>query len=104
MRVGGRFARGRATAFPHWSIRRDDQDGPRRAPEHTFSDRTLPETLPPAPPVGAKDDEVGFPCVGMQHDRACWIAVLLDGPNPDSFALSTRAQAGQKFETFALVP
>jgi hypothetical protein len=40
----------------------------------------------------------------MQHDRACWIAVLLDGPNPDSFALSTFAQAGQKFETFALVP
>lgn len=102
--MGGRFVRGRPTASPRWSIRGDDQGGPRRAPEHTLSDRTLPETLPSAPPVGAKDDEVGFRCVGMQHDRACWIAVLLDGPNLDSFALSTCAQAGQKFEAFALVP
>lgn len=104
MRVGGRFARGRPTSSPRWSVPGDDQDGPRRAPEHAFSDGTLPETLPSAPPVGAKDDEVGFPCVGMQHDRASRITVLLDGPNPDSFALSTLPQACQKFEAFALVP
>jgi hypothetical protein len=40
----------------------------------------------------------------MQHDRASGIAVLLDGPYRDALALRTFPQAGQKFETFALVP
>ena len=37
----------------------------------------------------------------MQHDHASGIAVLLDGPNRDAFALCTFPQAGQKFEAFA---
>jgi len=40
----------------------------------------------------------------MQHDCPSWIAVLLDGPYPNAFALCAFAQAGQKFETFALAP
>jgi len=39
----------------------------------------------------------------MQHDRASGIAVLLDGPNGDACAHRTLTEAGQKFETFALV-
>ena len=77
---------------------------PRRAAEHPFSDRTLPEALPAAPPVGSKDDQIGFPRIGVQHNHASGIAVLLDGPNRDAFALGTFSQAGQKFEAFALVP
>jgi K+-sensing histidine kinase KdpD len=70
----------------------------RRAPQHTFSDGTLPEALPPAPPVGAKHDEIGLSRVGMQHDRASRITVLLDGPlidSPDAFCSSGRCSAAR---------
>ena len=40
----------------------------------------------------------------MQHDHASGIAVLLDGPNRNAFALCTLPQACQQLETFALVP
>ena len=60
--------------------------------------------MPPAPPVGTKDDEIGLPRIGMQHDGSSWIPVLLDGPNGDSRTLCALPQAGQKFETFPLVP
>ena len=40
----------------------------------------------------------------MQYDHPGGIAVLLDGPNGDALALRTLPQAGQKFQTFALLP
>jgi hypothetical protein len=39
----------------------------------------------------------------MQHDGSSWIAVLLDGPNRNAFALGAFPQAGQEFEAFTLV-
>ena len=50
------------------------------------------------------DHEIGFPRIGMQHDRASGIAVLLDGPHRDTFALGAFTQARQQCEAFALVP
>ena len=41
---------------------------------------------------------------GASTPAASGIAVLLDGPYRDALALRTFPQAGQKFETFALVP
>jgi hypothetical protein len=49
-------------------------------------------------------DEIGFPGIGMQHDDASSVPMLLDGSNRNLFALCTLAQAGQKFEAFALMP
>jgi hypothetical protein len=40
----------------------------------------------------------------MQHDRSSWIAMLLDGPNRNAFALGPFPQAGQESEAFTLVP
>jgi hypothetical protein len=40
----------------------------------------------------------------MQHDRPSWVAVLLDGPNRNAFALGAFPQAGQELEAFTLVP
>jgi hypothetical protein len=80
------------------------QQRPRRSPQHPFSDGTLSKALPPAPPVGSKNDEIGLSRIGMQHDRASRIAVLLDGAHRDAFALGAFPQARQKPETFALMP
>ena len=91
-------------AFPRWDIPRDNQHCPRRAPQHTFSDGTLPKAPPAAPPIGSDDNKIRFPRIGMQHDRASGIAVLLDGPHRDTFALGAFTQARQQFEAFALVP
>jgi hypothetical protein len=41
--------------------------------EGTFSDGTPSEALPPAPAIGTKNDQIGFPRIGMQHDYASWI-------------------------------
>jgi hypothetical protein len=60
--------------------------------------------LPPSSAVGSEDDEIGFPGVGVQHDHPSGVAVLLDRPNRNAFALCTLPQAGQKFEAFALAP
>jgi hypothetical protein len=91
-------------AFRRWSVPRNDQHCPRRPPEDTFSDGTLSKPLPPAPPVGAEDDEIRLPGIGMQHDRAGRIAVLLDDPHGNALALCTLPKASQKLETFALLP
>jgi hypothetical protein len=40
----------------------------------------------------------------MQHNHACWIAVLLDSSNRYAFAFGTFPQACQKLEAFVLVP
>jgi hypothetical protein len=40
----------------------------------------------------------------MQHDHISGVAVLLDRSNRNPFALCTLPKAGQKFESFALVP
>lgn len=103
-RPGGRRARTLLVALPRCSVPRDNQHGPLRAPEHSLSDRTLSEALPPPPPIGSKDHEIGFPRIRMQHNHASRIAVLLDRSNRDARALRTLPQAGQKFEPFALVP
>jgi len=103
-RLHGRTARRFLVALSRGNVPRDDQHWPRRAAEHTFSDGTLSEPLPAATPVGSKDDEIGLPRIGMQHDGAGWIAVLLDNPYQNSLALCALPQAGKKFETFALVP
>ncbi len=104
MRRSGQYARSRPIASPRWSVPRDNQHGPRRASEHTLSDRTFPEALPAAPAVGSKDNQISFSRIGMQHDRASGITVLFDGPHHDAVALRTLPQARQKFQTFALVP
>ncbi len=93
-----------AVAFSRGNVPRDNKHRPLGAPEDTFSDGTLPETLPPAPPIGTKDDEIGLPRVGMQHNRAGGVAVLLDCPHRNTFAFCAFPQAGQKFKTFALAP
>ena len=85
-------------------VPRDDQHRPCGAAEHTFSDGAFSEPLPATAPVGAKDDEIGLPGIGMQHDHTSWIAVLLDSPYRNSCALCPLPEAGQKFEAFALVP
>jgi len=87
-----------------WRVPRHNQDGPRCPAEDTFSNGTLPKALPPAPPVGAEHDEVGLARIGMEHDRPRRIAVLLDGPHRNAYALCPLSQAGQQFETVALVP
>ena len=74
------------------------------AAKHAFSDGAFAEAPPTASPVGSKDDEIGFPIVGMQHDHTGRVAVLLDRPNRHACALGTLPQAGQQFEAFALVP
>jgi len=74
-------------ALSRGNVPGDDQHRPRRAAEHTFSDGTLSESLPAATPVGSKDDEIGLPRIGMQHDGAGWIAVLLDDPYQNAVAL-----------------
>jgi hypothetical protein len=103
--VVDRSSADRSSAAPSWlNVPRDDQHWPRRAAKHAFSNRPLSEPLPAASPVGSKDDEIGLPRIGMQHDGAGWIAVLLDNPYQNSLALCALPQAGKKFETFALVP
>jgi hypothetical protein len=97
-------ARSLLVALRRWSVPGDDQHCPGRAAEHTLADGTLLEPLPAAPPVGSEDDQIGFFGRGLQHDRARRIAMLLDGPNRNAFALRTLSQAGQKLEAFALVP
>jgi hypothetical protein len=91
-------------AFRRWSVPRHDQHCPRRPPEDTFADGTLSKPLPSAPPVGAEDDEIRLPRIGMQHDRAGWIAVLLDDPHRNALALGPLPEPGQKLETFPLMP
>lgn len=69
------------------NVPRDDQHWPRRAAEHAFSDGALSEPLPAASPVGSKDDEISLPGIGVQHDHASRLAVLLDRPYQNSCAL-----------------
>src|SRR6185436_21187317 len=89
---------------PRRSVPRDNQHCPRGASEHTFSERTVSKTLPAAPPVRAKDNEIGFPRIGMQHDHLRRIAMLFDGANQNTFALRAFPQAAQQFDAFALTP
>src|SRR5688572_14111316 len=74
---------------PRGNVPRNDQHCPRRAAEHLFPDRAFSEPPPTPSPVRSKNDEVGFPGVGMQHDHASGIAVLLDSPNWYAFAFGT---------------
>ena len=103
MRLRGRSARRFPVASARCSVPRDNQHWPCRAAEYTFADRALSESLPPAPPIGSKDDKIGFPPIRMQDNHAGRIAGLLNGSNRNALALCTLPQAGQKFEPFALV-
>ncbi len=67
-----------------------------------LADRTLPETLPTPAAVGAKHDEIGFSGVGMQHDHAGGIALLLDNANRHTGSLRSGAQLLQQVESFDL--
>jgi hypothetical protein len=55
--------------------------------EHTFTDGTLSEPLPPSWQVGSKGDAISFRAVGMQQEHASRAAVWLDRPNLSAFAL-----------------
>ena len=101
--MSGRWTRSRL-APSRVNVPRNDQHCPSRAAEHAFSNRAFSEPPPTSAPVRSENDEVGFPGIGMQHDHASGITVLLDGPNGDACALRTLTQAGQELETFALVP
>jgi hypothetical protein len=84
-------------------VPRDNQHRPGRAAEYTFADRALLEPLPPAPPIGSKDDEIGLPRIGMQDNHARRVAVLFNGSNRNALSLCTFPKAGQQLEPFALV-
>jgi hypothetical protein len=78
----------------------NNQHRPRGLTQHTFADRTLSEPLPSSSTVGSKDDQVGFPRVGVQDDDASRIPVLFDDADWDAFPLGTFPQLGEQFETF----
>ena len=90
-------------ASPGRNIPGHNQHCPRRPAEDTFAHRALSKTSPAAPHVGAKDYEVGFPRIGMQHDRSSGIAVLLDGSDRNTVAFGAFPQPGEKLEPLALM-
>jgi cardiolipin synthase len=88
--------------------------------ENLFQDRYFPtsrrtSTTLPIQVVSAGPDSqwkairqsymaIGLSRVGLQHDRAGRVAVLLDRPHRNAFAFCAVPQAGQQCKTFALAP
>ena len=103
MRGCARSSRGASSALLREHVAWNDQQWPRRAPQHTFADRTLPDTLPSTPTVGAKNDQISLPRVGVQQDGASGVPLLLCGPHRDAFTLGALPQGRQQCEAFALV-
>src|SRR4051794_12060408 len=62
---------------PGLSIPRNDEHRPRGTTQHAFGNRSLSELPPPPSSVGSQNDDIDFPGVGMKHDHAGRITMLL---------------------------
>ena len=102
--VTGLLARASSNGSVRGNVPGHDENRPFGAAQHPLSHRSLPESLPPAPPVGSKNHEIGFSGIGVKHNQFGRIALLLNDADNDPFPLRALAQAGQQVEPFAPSP
>src|SRR3954453_7212669 len=86
---------------PGLSIPRNDENWPRGTAEDALGYRSLSEPAPPSSSVGSQNDDIDFPGVGMKHDHAGGIAVLLVDAHLHTRRLGAFPKMGEVFEPLA---
>ena len=87
---------------PGLSIPRNDQYRPGGTAQDAFGNRSLSEPPPPSSTVGSQNDDIDFPGVGMKHDNAGGITVLLFDAHLHACRLCAFPKMGEVFEPFVL--
>jgi hypothetical protein len=83
---------------PRPGVPRDDQDRPGGTTQNAFGHRSLSEPAPSTAPVGTKNDDIDFPGVGVKHNHAGRIAVLLFDTHRDTCRLGASPKVGEVLE------